>query len=197
MSKPTKGVADGIKKYHSKKRRRQRIIIAAGIVIIVIVVAYFALSQPLTFPLRTPASLPDVPQLTSEQTLALHIHLHLDIYINGTHVLIPNNLGHLSSGILYAIHTHDFDPAGIIHVESPTVRDYTLAEIFEVWGWPLDGNHVFDKTGPVTLYVNNGVTPTQFDANYILHSHDEIVLVYGNPPSDIPSSYSFPAAETP
>ncbi len=191
------GEADGIEKYRSKKRRKQRIILTVGIVIIVIVIAYFALSQPLTFPLRTPDSLSDVPQLTAAQTLALHIHLHLDIYLNSTHVLISNNLGHLSSGLLYAIHTHDFDPTGIIHVESPTLRDYTLGEIFEVWGWPLDGGHIFDRTGPVTLYVNNGVTPTQFDANYILHSHDEIVLVYGNPPSEIPSSYSFPTGETP
>lgn len=157
-------------------------------------VAYVLLSQPPSYPAQTPSSLNDVPTISSTTNLAEHIHVHLDIYINGTQYIIPGNVGHLSDDtLLYALHTHTNEPSGIIHIESPSVQTFTLSQLFEVYGWPLDSNHIFDKVGPVTLYVNNGITPKTFDVNYGMQAHDEIVLVYGNPPVSIPSSFTFPA----
>jgi hypothetical protein len=184
-----------------QKRKRNvlmflSLFIGGGLIVLMIPYLQNPLQNPKFAP-RTPISLPDVPQITEDAPLALHIHLHLDIYIDGTHIQIPNNLGHLPNGRNYAIHTHDYDPgSGIVHVESPDNRIYTLAQIFEVWGYPLTANSLLTYSGkPVTLYVNGNAK--QFQTNYPLVSHDEIVIVYGSAPSIIPSSVSFPTGETP
>ena len=63
---------------------------------------------------------------------AVHIHQHLDLYVDGRKVLVPAGIG-IDPAVGYApLHTHD--PSGVIHVESPTVRTYTLGEFFAVWG---------------------------------------------------------------
>jgi hypothetical protein len=75
-----------------------------------------------------------LPALSSQGT-ALHIHQHLDLYVAGKRVTIPADIGivQTASGVLFSpIHTHD--TSGIIHVESPTVRPFTLGEFFDVWG---------------------------------------------------------------
>lgn len=180
------------KQKQRKKRQRQYVIIAAIAVIVIVIVAYVVSSQPPSYPAQTPSSLSDVPTITITTNPVEHIHVHLDIYINGTAYQVPANLGHVSdNSIFYALHTHD--TTGLIHIESPSVQTFTLRQLFEVYGWPLDSNHIFDKVGPVTLYVNNGMTPKTFDVNYAMQAHDEIVLVFGNPPASIPSSYAFPA----
>ena len=85
---------------------------------------------------------------TSEQTL-FHIHAHLTIYVNGSARQIPAAIGipgafaqntpqgpFIGSGnCFYWLHTHA--PDGIIHIESPIQRTYTLGEFFDEWGQPL------------------------------------------------------------
>jgi hypothetical protein len=182
------------KQKQRKKRQRQYVIIGAIALIVIVIVAYALLVQPPSYPARTPSPpLDGVPTIGSTTTLAEHIHVHLDIYINGTPYVIPADLGHISDGVLlYALHTHD--TTGLIHIEAPPPanQNFTIGQLFEVYGWPLDSNHIFDKVGPVSLYVNNGNTPITFDVNYVMHAHDEIVLVYGTPPTTIPSTYAFP-----
>lgn len=177
------------KRRKSKRARNEKIALIGAAVIIIVLIVYALDSKVPGYPARTPASLPDVPISTSA---VYHIHVHLDVFVNGSHVTVPDNLGHLPDGSLYAIHTHD--TTGIIHLEAAVQQAFTLGQIFEVWGWPLDGNHIFDQTGPVTLYINSSNNPHLFDANYALTAHDEIALVYGGAPSTgIPSSYNFPA----
>jgi hypothetical protein len=66
----------------------------------------------------------------------LHIHQHLAIYDHGKPVGIPADVGRpIIAGCFYWLHTHT--PDGIIHVESPTFRTYTLGDFFDVWGQPL------------------------------------------------------------
>jgi hypothetical protein len=66
----------------------------------------------------------------------LHIHQHLAILDHGKAVAIPSDVGRpLIAGCLYWIHTHT--PDGIIHIESPTFKSFTLGELFDVWGEPL------------------------------------------------------------
>lgn len=175
------------------KRRQQRYIIIAVVAVIAIILAAYALqAKPDYYAARTPASLIDVPTINEGSNLAYHHHVHLDIYIDGKSIYMPVDVGHVQDDtVLYALHTHS-DYQGIIHIESPDSRSYALGQIFEVWGWPLDSSHIFDKTGPVTLYVNNGGTPHLLDTGYQLQQGDEIVLVFGSPPATIPSSYSWP-----
>ncbi len=66
----------------------------------------------------------------------LHIHQHLTILDHGKAVAIPPDVGRpLVAGCLYWIHTHT--PDGIIHIEAPNFKSFTLGELFDVWGEPL------------------------------------------------------------
>jgi hypothetical protein len=64
----------------------------------------------------------------------LHIHQHLDVFDNGRRVTVPAGIG-IGDTFISPLHTHD--TSGVMHVESPTIRPFTLAEFFGVWGVPL------------------------------------------------------------
>ncbi len=119
--------------------------------------------------------------------------MHLDIFINGTPVLIPDDLGHASDNtVFYAIHRHS-DLAGLIHIESPvgSPQPYTLAQLFEVWGYPNFGvNQIFTYAGQSNAIYING-TMIQFNPNYPLTCHNEVAIIYGTAPSSIPTSFNF------
>ncbi len=73
--------------------------------------------------------------------VAMHIHPHLTILDHGKPVAIPEDVGRpLAGQCFYWLHTHT--PDGIIHVESPTIREFTLGQFFDVWGQPLDARDV-------------------------------------------------------
>ena len=72
------------------------------------------------------------------ETLNYHIHAHLTLYENGRAVPVPTYVGipysQAISGphyCLYWLHTHD--TSGVIHIESPTPRFYTLVQFFDIW----------------------------------------------------------------
>lgn len=66
----------------------------------------------------------------------LHIHQHLTILDHGKPVGVPDDVGRpILAQCLYWLHTHT--PDGIIHVESPTFRTYTLGDFFDIWSEPL------------------------------------------------------------
>ena len=105
---------------------------------------------------------------TSEQTV-FHIHTHLTIFVNGQQRQVPAGIGipnavaqqtqagpFVSSGsCFYWLHTHAAD--GIIHIESPVQRTYTLGEFFDEWGQPLGPSQVGPAHGKVTVIVNGQV----------------------------------------
>jgi hypothetical protein len=128
----------------------------------------------------------------------LHIHQHLDIFVNGKHEPVPQGVGIYDGQFLTELHTHD--TTGILHVESPTKKNFDLGQFFGVWGVRLNANCIggYCKTkagGKVTpwkVYVN-GQPYTGNPAALILKPHQEIVFAIGTPPEKIPSSYKFPA----
>lgn len=182
-------------KKRQKKKRRNQIIIVAAILAIIIVVAYgVTILQPdfITIPTHTPdpSTFTAVPTITSSTPIPFHWHVHLDVFINGTPVIVPGDLGHVQDdAILYALHTHD--PSGIIHLEYSQRFPFTLIQIFQVWGYPnFSTNQLFAYSGqPNTIYINGTAIP--FDPNYALTCHAEIAIVYGTAPSSIPSSFNF------
>lgn len=105
---------------------------------------------------------------TSEQTL-FHIHTHLTIFVNGQQRQVPAGIGipdavtqqtqagpFVGSGrCFYWLHTHAAD--GIVHIESPVQRTYTLGEFFDEWGQPLGPDQVGPAHGKVTVLVNGQV----------------------------------------
>lgn len=132
-----------------------------------------------------------LPALTQEGT-ALHIHQHLDLYVNGKKQPVPMGIGiDPAQQFIATIHTHD--PSGTIHVESPTGGNFTLGQLFGTWGvrftpTSVGGYHDY------TLYVD-GKRYTGDPTRLTLREHQELALAIGKPPAQIPSSYSFSAGE--
>jgi hypothetical protein len=128
---------------------------------------------------------------TSEQTV-FHIHTHLTIFVNGQQRQVPAGIGipgavaqptqagpFVDSGTcFYWLHTHAAD--GIIHIESPVQRAYTLGEFFDEWGQPLSPTQVGPARGKVIVLVNGQV----FKGNprdVPLGSHENLQVEVGTP----------------
>jgi hypothetical protein len=132
-----------------------------------------------------------VHALTNEGQV-LHIHQHLDIFVNGKHEPVPQGIGIYDGQFLTELHTHD--ATGIIHVESPVAKHFSLGQFFGVWGVRLNGDCVGGycrQVTPWTVYVN-GRPYTGDPAELNLSEHQEIAFVIGTPPKKIPSSYKYP-----
>jgi len=105
-------------------------------------------------------------QCAPVEQLAYHIHAHLQVYVNGQPRELPPAIGMVgpvpqqtANGVFYGavtcyywLHVHAGD--GIIHIESPTQRIYTLGDFFDEWGQPLQTGRVADATGSVTAFLN-------------------------------------------
>lgn len=63
----------------------------------------------------------------------VHRHAHLDLFVDGERVTVPAGIG-LDAGDTPVSSVHTHNPDGIVHVESPVDRRYTLADFFAVWG---------------------------------------------------------------
>jgi len=128
---------------------------------------------------------------TSEQTL-FHIHAHLTVFVNGSPRQVPAAIGipgaqaeqttagpFIGSGTcFYWLHTHA--PDGIIHIESPVQRSYTLGEFFDEWGQPLGPGQVGPAKGKVTA-IYDGQVYRGNPRNIPLTAHAQIQLEVGTP----------------
>ena len=140
-----------------------------------------------------------LPALSVEGT-AMHIHQHLDIFIHGKPISVPADIGvNPFAGFISPIHTHD--DSAIVHVESPTVQNFTLGQFFDIWGLKLTrdsiGGYNSDTQNKLQVFVNGKesiVSPREI----ILAAHQEIVITFGTGselPKVIPSGYGFPVGE--
>jgi hypothetical protein len=140
-----------------------------------------------------------VPPLSPMEGTAVHIHQHLDLYVDGRKVLVPAAIG-IDPAVGYApLHTHD--PSGVIHVESPTVRTYTLGEFFAVWGVRFTpsclGGYCAGGGRQLRLFVG-GRAYRGDPTTLALAPHQELVVAFGTAAqlsSPIPSTYQFPPGE--
>jgi hypothetical protein len=134
-------------------------------------------------------------QCNTMEQLQFHIHAHLDIFVNGHLIYVPPQIGIVDDKCIYWLHTHD--STGIIHIESPLKRDFTLGQFFDVWKSKLNNSSSFNeilggKVVPI-VYVNGNKVPSTVNYKDVkLNAHDEIAVIYGTPPKSIPSKYSFP-----
>jgi hypothetical protein len=86
--------------------------------------------------------------------LESHYHAHLTLLRDGTHVQVPAYIGiDFKHQCLYWLHTHD--ATGIMHIESPDTRTYTLGEFFDVWGQPLSKTQAASLNGNLKVFVGN------------------------------------------
>lgn len=139
------------------------------------------------------ASAAGLRQLTAEgQTI--HIHAHLDVFVNGEPVTVPASIGiDQAAGLITALHTHD--TTGIVHIESPTDTTFTLGQLFAEWGVRMRSGCVAGYCAPATpvaIYAN-GALQSGDAAALVFRSHQEIALVVGKPPAVIPNHFKFPS----
>ena len=144
----------------------------------------------------------------------LHVHSHLDLFVNGTPVTVPAAIGinihdpavksiPLENGtIAYGgisppcaqpcispLHTHD--TTGLLHTEAKKNQFNTLGEFFTEWNVRLNPKCVggyCKPAAPFTIYVNGD--PYAGDPRKIeLEDRKEIAIVIGTPPASIPSKF--------
>lgn len=111
-----------------------------------------------------------------------HIHQHLTILDRGKPLAIPSDIGRpLATPCLYWLHTHS--PDGLVHIEAPKFRSFTLGNFFDVWGEPLTKSRVSSvkvRRGDLRVYVNG--SPYRGDARKIeLSQHTDIAIEVGPP----------------
>ena len=142
---------------------------------------------------------------SSQEMLKTHFHAHLALFYRGRQVAVPYGIGivkpfRVERGFVgegsgyYWLHTHD--ASGIIHVESPLDRVYTLGNFFDIWGEPLEAGkegkqgNVAGLRGRVRAYLD-GQPFGEDPRSIVLKPHEEITLVVGEP--DVaPPTYAFP-----
>lgn len=126
------------------------------------------------------------------EQLAYHIHAHLQVFINGQPRSLPGGIGMVGAvaeqtpygpfygavQCYYWLHTHAYD--GVIHIESPTLKLYTLGQFFDEWGQPLSSDQVASAKGKVTAYFN-GKLWTKSPRAMPLLPHAAIQLDVGSP----------------
>lgn len=144
----------------------------------------------------------------------LHVHAHLDVFVNGKHVLVPAGLGidvanrsvrryKASDGsigyggisppcaqpCISPLHTHFTD--GVLHTEAKENQFNTLGELFTEWNVRLTPTCVggyCTPAAPFTVYVDGA--PFDGDPRTIeLQDRREIAVVIGTAPATIPSKF--------
>ena len=206
ITSPTLGSLTVMKLSNSHKMLGAGIIVAA---IIISAVILYGESPPESTTL-TESSTTNSSSLTSltidgiqcdgRERYDIHNHMHLDIFINGKEFIVPSGIGFIPDLCLYWLHTHDDD--GVIHIESPYNRTFTLGELFHIWGENFSNSQLFEyrvgqsidnsNTNLLSIYINGKKADARMDYRQIqLNAFDEIAIVYGNPPDLIPSMYDF------
>jgi hypothetical protein len=155
------------------------------------------------------AGIPNAAGITCNQLEGTKTHYHaaLQIIYQGNPVSIPNDIGRLTT-CFYWLHMHPESP-GVIHVESPNNRTFTLGDFFKVWAVskktpePLDATHVssFTLTGDQKLVVyvddQDAKTGPQLytgdPAKIDLKKHLVITLEITPPTVAPPPTFTFPS----
>lgn len=151
-----------------------------------------------------------------KESFVFHIHAHLDVFVNGKSTPVPAGLGidikapGVKSGPLRGggtgyggislcgrpcispLHTHDL--SGIVHVEAPQKKDFTLGGFFAEWGLRLDSTCAGGYCRPAAEWaVFVGGKPFEGNpADIVFEDKQQIALVIGTPPAQIPADYGTP-----
>ncbi len=136
----------------------------------------------------------------------IHQHAALQILYQGTPVNIPTDVGRLST-CLYWLHVHAESP-GVIHIEAPKSRIFTLGDFFKVWAAskgtpePLDQTHVSsftltpDQKLVVYIDLSDGKGPQPYTgdpAAIVIKEHEVITLEITPPAVSPPPTFTFPS----
>ena len=149
------------------------------------------------------------------ESLAFHVHAHLDIFIDGERVIVPAGIGidtanpdvrefneadgskswggieGCATPCISPLHTHA--QFGIIHTESATPVPNTLGQLFVEWDVALTETCVGEHCAPATTiaFYIDGQPSTGDPREILLSDRREIAIVIGTPPAEIPSTADF------
>ena len=119
----------------------------------------------------------------SQEGAVEHVHTHLQIFNRGRRVEVPAQIGIMPvAGCLYWLHTHAGD--GIVHIESPAARTFTLGQFFDIWGADLSrttAGSVHAPRGHRLLFTVNGKVWKGDPRAIPLRDREEIVIQNGPP----------------
>lgn len=135
--------------------------------------------------------------VSSSEGTRVHFHAHLDVFIDGKPTPVATGVG-VGTQNLAELHTHD--ATGVLHIEAPAAKPYTLGELFTEWNVRLDPTHLggFTTGNGKTLGAYVGGKPfTGNPATIPITAHEEIALAFGAQGSGtaVPSNYKFPQGE--
>ena len=176
------------------------IIFKRGIILIIFIISLVMIWDAdfsSSFASDTQAPVIDNISCDTMEHFKMHIHAHLDIIVNGTAYTIPSDVGRIPGQCIYWLHTHN--DSGIVHIESPEIRNFTLGEFFDILGKTFNNSKIFDNivsegdNSTLNVYVNG--KKVSVDGNFrntTINAHDEISIIYGTAPESIPSTYEFP-----
>jgi hypothetical protein len=163
-----------------------------------------------------PMKLAEEAGLTPEthEFLLLHVHAHLDVFVNGRPVTVPAGIGieihdpavhhakqkdgsiawgfidpPCTQPCISPLHTHDV--YGILHTEAKKNQFNNLGEFFTEWNVRLHNKCVggyCKPAAPISIYVDGDAytgNPRQIE----LENLREIAIVIGTPPAEVPSTF--------
>lgn len=144
----------------------------------VLVLAFFIWSKTTAQPPEAARTNREVALLcTTDMATRFHIHPTVKIVINGEERPVPANIG-IETTCMNSLHTHD--ATGIIHVEAPEQRDFTLGDLFAVWGETFNPKEILgyrvDEFHKIIVTVNGAAIGTFDDT--ILHDQQQIIVTY-------------------
>jgi len=190
-----------------KRKRTNNIIIISSVALLVVIVGALVwfTNHPLggstvlhdgTQSDNSSSSAPYAPlngiSCDSQEQLAYHIHAHVSIYIDGKAVAIPQGIGIASDqSCIYWLHTHD--TSGVIHIESPTQKNYTLGNFTELWSSrfsTLQYPYQLDKGDGWQVYVDGKPYSGDFH-NVVLKAHTLVTLAYNSPDAKPDTTYAW------
>ena len=143
-------------------------------------------------------------QCESLAQLAYSTYAHLQVYVDGRSRALPGGIGMVGpspelrrSGLFYGAQTcmywlHTRAADGLISVQSPVPRQYTLGDFFRIWNQPLGTDRIAGARGAVTATVNGKRWPGD-PTEIPLTEHADIELAVGRP---VPASTSVDWAAT-
>ncbi|TMB90266.1 MAG: DUF4190 domain-containing protein [Chloroflexi bacterium] len=144
------------------------------------------------------ATASSIPCDQLEHTL-YHYHVALQIIDKGNPVAIPTDIGR-PGFCFYWIHMHADSP-GVIHIESPQLRTFTVGDFFDVWAKTSNQPVRLDSSHVGTISLSSGQTVVAFvdgqryegdPRSIALVSHGVIQLEITPPTIDPPPVYTFP-----
>ncbi len=177
-----------------REKKIKRFIVIGLVIVVVIGIGVAVASSKFLSSSSAEAQTIDGIQCNAAEQLVFHNHAHLDLFIHGQPYTIPSQVGIVPGKCIYWLHTHD--DSGVIHIESPVTRNFTLGQFFDIWKKKFSNVQIFDNianaTNTMSIYVNGTKTNGNTDyRNTNLNEHDQIAIVFGRPPPNIPSTYDF------